>query len=306
MRTVLAVSTTRHQGYVQVAEGRVWYESAGSGPRTLLLLHGGPGGNCEDLEPLLDLAEEGFRVVRYDQLGSWRSDQPDDVSLWRVPRFVDEVEAVRKALDLGQMHLLGQSWGAFLALEYALHHSANLRSLTLASGAASTRQCVAAMNRWREQLPAETQAMMARYEAAEDYQNPEYLAGVEELYRRNLCRVWPWPEPLQRAIQHVAGPVYNTMWGPNEFTCTGNLIEFDRTDRLGEIDVPTLITVGEFDEVDPSCAQTLHDGIRGSQLEILEGCAHCGHLEDYPRYRAILLRFLNRVDGAVRESGGPS
>lgn len=305
VRTALAVSTSRHEGYVRVAEGRVWYESAGSGKRTLLLLHGGPGGNCEDLEPFLDLADEGFRVVRYDQLGSWRSDKPDDVSIWRVPRFVAEVEAVREALDLGTMHLLGQSWGAFLALEYALHHGTHLRSLTLASGAASTRECVAGMNRWREQLPAETQAMMARYEAAEDYHHAEYLAGLDELYRRNVCRVSPWPEPLQRAIAHMAAPVYNTMWGPNEFTCTGNLIEFDRTDRLGEIDVPTLITVGEFDEVDPSCARTMHDGIRGSQLEILEGCAHVGHLEDYPRYRALLLRFLNRVDGVSGESGTP-
>jgi len=219
---------------------------------------------------------------------------------------VAEVKAMREALDLGTMHLLGQSWGAFLALEYALHHSENLRSLTLASGAASTRECVAGMNRWREQLPAETQVMMARYEAAEDYRHPEYLSGLNELYRRHVCRVWPWPEPLQRAIANMAAPVYNTMWGPNEFTCTGSLMEFDRTDQLGEIDVPTLITVGEFDEVDPSCARTMHDGIRGSQLEILEGCAHVGHLEDYARYRALLLRFLNRVDQVSEESGSPS
>ena len=204
------------------------------------------------------------------------------------------------------MHLLGQSWGAFLALEYALHHGHHLSSLTLASGAASTRECVSGMNRWRERLPVETQEIMSRFEAAEDYRHPEYLAGLNELYRRNFCRISPWPEQLQLAIAHMAASVYNTMWGPNEFTCTGNLIEFDRTDRLGEIDVPTLITVGEFDEVDPSCSQTLHDGIRNSQLQILEGCAHVGHLEDYPRYRALLLRFLDRVDGIGGDTTQPS
>ena len=149
----------REQGYIDVGDGRVWYESAGTGDRTLLLLHGGPGGNSEDLAPFLDLAAEGFRVVRYDQLGSWRSDKPDDLSLWQVPRFVAEVEKVRQALDLGQMHLLGQSWGAFLAIEYALHHGQHLQSLTLASGAASTRECVAGMNFWRRELPRETQAI---------------------------------------------------------------------------------------------------------------------------------------------------
>ena len=286
----------RTQGHIDVGAGRVWYESAGAGDRTLLLLHGGPGGNSEDLSPFLDLADLGFRVVRYDQLGSWRSDKPDDLALWQVPRFVDEVERVRQTLDLGRMHLLGQSWGAFLAIEYALHHGQHLRSLILASGAASTRECVAGMNAWRRELPEGTQAVLMRYEATENYSHPEYLGAVELLYRRHFCRVSPYPEPLAEAIKHVATPVYTTKWGPNEFTCTGNLLEWDRTNRLGEIRVPTLITVGEFDEVHPSCARTLHTGIAGSQLEIFEGCSHHAELEDPVRYRELLLGFLDEVD----------
>lgn len=290
---------SRHEGYVDVGDGRVWYESAGAGDRTLLLLHGGPGGNSEDLSPFLDLADLGFRVVRYDQLGSWRSDKPDDLSLWHVPRFVAEVETVHQALDLGQMHLLGQSWGAFLAIEYALHHSEHLHSLTLASGAASTRECVAGMNAWRHELPQEIQSIMANLEALHDYDHPDYLAAMETLYRRNFCRVWPYPEPLARAMEHMSLPVYTTMWGPNEFTCTGNLLEWDRTDRIGEITIPTLITVGEFDEVHPSCARTLHAGIQGSQLEIFAGCGHVAHLEDPDRYREVLVNFLDRVDASA-------
>ena len=127
----------RTEGYVDVGDGRVWYESAGSGERTLLLLHGGPGGTSDDLAPLLALAECGYRVVRYDQLGSRRSDKPDDPALWRFPRFVAEVEAVRGALGLGRMHLVGQPWGALLALEYALGPREHLRGLILASGSAS-------------------------------------------------------------------------------------------------------------------------------------------------------------------------
>jgi proline iminopeptidase len=96
----------------------------------------------------------------------------------------------------------------------------------------------------------------------------------------------------------MAMPVYTTMWGPNEFTCTGNLLDWDRTDRLGEIAVPTLITVGEFDEVHPSCARTIQEGIPGSALEIFPGCGHAVHLEDHEHYRAVLLNFLDRVDAA--------
>jgi proline iminopeptidase len=294
---------SRTQGFVDVGAGNVWYESAGVGDRTLLLLHGGPGGNSEDFTPFLDLAELGFRVVRFDQLGSWRSDKPDDRSLWQVPRFVAEVERVRQALDLGRMHLLGQSWGAFLAIEYALHHGEHLRSLILASGAASTRECVAGMNAWRAELPPETQVILRRHELAEDYDHPEYLAAMDVLYRRHFCRVSPYPEPLAEAVKHMATPVYTTMWGPNEFTCTGNLLDWDRTDRLDEIRVPTLITAGEFDEVHPSCAQTLHAGIAGSQLEVFAGCGHHAELEDPQRYRDLLLRFL---DGADRSASATS
>jgi proline iminopeptidase len=293
---VAPTAIAREQGYIDVGDGRVWYESAGEGPRTLLLLHGGPGGNSEDLAPFLELASLGFRVVRYDQLGSWRSDQPDDVSLWQVPRFVAEVERVRLALDLGRIHLLGQSWGAFLALEYALHHGQHLRSLTLASGAASTRECIAGMNVWKRELPDAMQQSMAQHEAEQDYEHPDYVAAIDELYRRHLCRVSPFPEPLARAIAHMSPAVYNTMWGPNEFTCTGSLLEFDRTNRLGEISVPTLITVGEFDEVHPSCSRTLHAGIKNSELVIFEDAAHAVTLEKHDLYRETLLGFLDRVD----------
>lgn len=289
----------RDEGFVSVPGGRVWYERMGRGPRTLLLLHGGPGGNSEDLRPLMELAARDFLVVRYDQLGSWRSDHPDDPALWQVPRFVAEVEQVRQALGLGQMHLLGHSWGAFLALEYALHHQQHLRSLTLASGAASAAECVAGMNRWRGELPAETQATLARYEAVEDYTHPDYVAAVDVLYRRHLCRVWPYPEALATALAHMAMPVYSAMWGPNEFTCTGSLLTWDRAARLGEVRVPTLITVGEFDEVHPTCAETMHRGIVGSRLALFAGAGHCIQVEQLEAYWAEVRQFLLGVEAAT-------
>jgi len=284
----------RTEGRIAVPGGSVWYESAGQGPDTLLLLHGGPGASSDYLIPLLDLAGDGWRVVRYDQLGSRRSDKPDDPSLWQVERFVAEVDAVRAALGLDRMHLLGQSWGAFLALEYALAHQERLASLTIASGAASTRECLASMNRCREGLPVATQEMMARHEAAGTHDDPEYLAAVDELYRRHLCRTDPWPEVMQESMANMALPVYTSMWGPNEFTCTGTLLEWDVSPRLGEIRVPTLVTVGRFDEIDPGCAETIHRGIPGSELAVFEESSHSAHLEEPERYMDTLRGFLAR------------
>ena len=294
---------SRTQGYIDVGPGRVWYEMAGEGERTLLLLHGGPGGNCEDLTEFMDLAGEGFRVVRYDQLGSWRSDQPDDVSLWNVPRFVAEVETVRRALDLGRMHLLGQSWGGMLALEYALQHQEHLRSLIIYSGPASVRECMAGMAGLRALLPAEDQDVLRRHEASGDTDDAAYVAVMERLYQENFCRVWPYPAGLAEAMQHLGMQVYETMWGPNEFTCTGTLLDWDLTDRLGEIRVPTLITNGRYDEVVPSCGETIHRRIPGSELVIFEESSHHAHLEEPERYFAVLRDFLARVEA---ESSPPA
>jgi proline iminopeptidase len=288
----------RTEGFVDVGPGRIWYESVGEGP-TLLLLHGGPGGPSDYLVPLMVMADEGFRVVRYDQLGSYRSDKPDDVSLWQFPRFVEEVETVRQALGLGTMHLLGQSWGSFLALEYALNYQENLKSLVLYSGAASTAECVSGMNAWRTTLPAETQDLMAKYEALGQTDNPVYMAAIDLLYSRHLCRLDPWPPGLKEDLDHIGWPVYNTMWGPNEFTCTGNLLAWDRTDRLGEIQVPTLITCGRYDEVAPSCSETMQRGIPGAELVIFEESSHLSHFEEPERYLAVLLDFLRRAEAGA-------
>ena len=118
MSTTAPSWATGREGRVDVPGGWVWYEERGDGPQAVVLLHGGPGASSDYLEPLMaPLAERGYRVVRYDQLGSRRSAQPDDASLWNAPRFVAEVDTVRQALGLGRVHLLGQSWGSWLALD---------------------------------------------------------------------------------------------------------------------------------------------------------------------------------------------
>ena len=99
------------------------------------------------------MAARGRRVIFYDQLGCGHSDHPHDPSLWRVTLFVDEVGVVRRALGLDRLHLLGQSWGGMLAMEYALTQPEGLSSLTLASSPASMPQWVAEANRLRAELP---------------------------------------------------------------------------------------------------------------------------------------------------------
>ncbi len=284
------------EGKINVDGYQVWYRRIGDGGSPMLTLHGGPGCGHDYLEPLAGLAADRS-VVFYDQLGCGKSDKPDDRSLWRIERFVAEVDTVRQALGLEHIHLLGQSWGGCLAIEYMLSRPKGVVSLILASTLAGIPQAVAEMIRLKAELPLEILGTLQRYEAMGDYENPNYLAAYMEFCKRHMCRLDPWPEPLWRTVANLMGnAVYETMNGPNEFTIVGNLKDWDRTSRLGELSVPTLITVGRYDEVTPNCAETLHRGIPNSQMVIFENSAHMAHLEETARYLRVVADFMASVE----------
>ncbi len=289
------------EGFVQVPGGRVWYRIAGADSPSvpLLVLHGGPGAGHDYLEPLAALARER-PVVLYDQLGCGKSDIPHDHSLWRIERFAEEVEAVRRGLRLDRVHLLGQSWGGFLAIEYTLGRPTGVQSLVLASTSASMRQFTQEASRLVDELPQDARETIRRCEAEGATASPEYQAACQVFYQRHLCRLDPWPEPLLRSVTNLEqSPVYAVMNGPSEFTVTGNLRDWDRTARLGEIAAPTLITVGRFDELPIVCAQTLHAGISSSTLRLFENSSHMAHLEEPELFAQTLSDFLRGAEAAA-------
>ena len=285
------------EGHIDVPGGQVWYKVVGSGESVpLLTLHGGPGGGHDYLEPLNEIASER-PVVFFDQLGCGKSDTPDDVSLWRIDRFVDEVTAVRDALGLDRIHLLGHSWGGWLAIEYMLGAPSGVVSLTLASTSASIPQFVYEAGTLISELPREMAETMRRLEAKGDFENPEFEAGMMEFYKRHLCRLDPWPDPLMRCLENLDGNiVYETMNGPTEFTVIGNMKDWNRIEKLSEIVAPTLITCGRYDELTPACSRTLRQGIMNSRMHVFERSAHMAHLEETESYLQILSEFLRDFD----------
>jgi L-proline amide hydrolase len=242
----------------------------------LLCLHGGPGSSQAYFEPLEELAREGRQLVLYDQLGCGDSDWPDDPSLWSVGLFVEEVGVVREALGLDRILLLGTSWGGMLAQEYALTRPAGLCSLVLSSTLASAEQWV-----------AEAQRLLAALGPG---------AGDDEFMAAHFCRLDPPPPQLDRWRTKRNPAVYEAMWGPNEFTCTGVLAGWDVRDRLGEIRLPTLVISGRYDICTPAVAETLHRGITGSEYVLFEESAHIPFVEEPERYRRVLGDFLSRVE----------
>jgi proline-specific peptidase len=289
-------------GMIDVPGGRVWFRRLGAGGKLpLLVLHGGPGAASYYLEPFAERMSRSRPVVVWDQLGCGRSESPDDPSLWTLDRSCAEVDEVRRQLGLEHCHLLGQSWGGWLLIEYFARGTRGVQGLVLASTSASMPEFVAAAHRLIEQMPEPWRGTLIRLGGQGAYDDPAYEEAVMEFYRRHLCRLDPWPRAVVDSLSQMNNQIYLTMNGPTEFDVIGPLGVWDRVADLGRIRIPTLVTVGRYDEITPSCAQTIVDGIEGARLEIFEESAHMAHEEEPERYAAVVSAFLDGLD--VRSDG---
>jgi proline iminopeptidase len=283
-------------GYSTIHGYRFYWKIVGEpGPAgTVLTLHGGPGATHDYLLALSDLARHGYRIVYYDQLGCGRSELAKGVAEYSIDRDVADLEELRQTLGLGRIHLIGSSYGGLLAIAYALAHPEPLKTLVSASGLADVPLTSREMQRLKRELPAPLPEVLERHEAKGEFQHPEYLAAVQEFYRRHVCRLPVWPAELSYTLDHLSGPKYGTMNGPNEFTIVGTIRDYDVTARLGEIRVPTLVTTGRYDEVTPKVAESIHRGIPGSELVLFEESSHTAFWEERGRYMETLRSFLGR------------
>ena len=295
---------------VVVPGGTVATYSIGTGAEVVLILHGGPGLSCDYVRDThARLAGDRYRVVSFDQLGSGDSDRPEDRGLWTLERFVAEVEAVRVGLGLGRVHLLGQSWGAFLGLEYTLTHPDAVKTLTLEGGCASIPHLIGEMDRMRAALGSETVAMMLRHEAEGTNDHPEYKGALDVLTWRHVCRLQVWPPALMRSIEKANQAIFEVIQGRNEFTFTGSLKDWDRTADLHRFVQPVLVMCGYYDELTPACAALMHNRFPDSRLKVFDGCSHVPFMEDPEAYFAVLTAFLDEQTGMTAPSpvaeGGP-
>jgi proline-specific peptidase len=292
------------EGTIPFKGYQTWYRIVGEGEEPgklpLLCLHGGPGACHDYLESLDAMADTGRRVIYYDQLGCGNSSIPvSKPEMWTPALYVEEVDVVRKALGLERIHLLGQSWGGMLAMEYMFTQPKGVASLTIASSPASMIQWVEEANQLRDKLPPEVQSTLLKHEAAGTTDSPAYQVAMTEFYNRHVCRVVPNPEYVKRTFDKLAAnpEVYFTMNGPSEFYVVGTLKNWDVRHRLHEIHAPTLITSGRYDEATPAIAETVHQGIPSSQWVIFENSSHTAHVEETERYVQVLNAFISQHEG---------
>lgn len=218
-----------------------------------------------------------------------------------MPRFIEEVEQVRKALNLENFYLYGQSWGALLGMEYALNYGQNLKGLILSNMTASIESYEKHVAELRRALPAEVIEVLDKYEAAEDYQNPEYQAAMfGSVYAKHFCRLPEFPEPVANTFQHLNHRIYNTMQGPNEFVFSGNPKDWDRWADLPKIETPTLIIGARHDTMSADDLQKMSGLIPNARLAICENGSHLTLYDDQDCYFQHLTKFLRYNERGVK------
>jgi proline iminopeptidase len=264
-----------------------------SGVPVLLLVNGGPGLPCDYLRDAhAHLASSQLTVIAYDQLGCGASDRPNDSALWTIERYVEELVQICTALDLPKVDLLGHSWGTWLGTEFCLFHPQRTRSFICADGACDIPHLVEELNRLRAALGPETVAMMQRFEAERRFDHPSYQAAITLLTFRHVCRLDTWPAALNRSIADWNTAPYETMQGPNEFTFTGNMSNWNRIPQMDRILVPTLVLAGAHDELTPACSTKIHRAIPDSKIHIFANSSHMPFYEEPDTYFRILSDFL--------------
>ena len=279
----------------------LWTKRIGNNSKIkVLLLNGGPGATHEYFECFENfLPKEGIEFIYYDQLGTGRSTNPMDTSYWDLARYVEEVETVRKALNLNKdnFYLLGHSWGGILAMEYAVKYKANLKGLIISNMMAS---CPAYDKYAEEVLAPQMESSVLNeiraLEAANDFGNPRYMEIlIPNFYEKHVCRIpaQDWPEPMSRSLNQTNQSLYVTMQGPSEFGLSGKLEQWNRMDDLKHIKVPTLVIGATHDTMDPAYMEKMANSMENGSFLLCPKGSHMCMYDDQERYMYGLIKFLN-------------
>jgi proline iminopeptidase len=277
----------------------VWTKKVGDAKIKVLLLHGGPGFTHDYMECFEDfLPKEGIEFYYYDQLGSGNSDVPTDTTLWQLPRFVEEVEQVRKGIGLENFYLFGHSWGSLLAMEYLHKYQSNVKAAVLSNMVGGIASYLAYANQLKQKFfDANDLKKYDSLDRLKKYDSPEFQELLmNKLYSHVMCQLKEWPEPLMRAFKKANMNIYIQMQGVDEFHVTGNLKDWEFWDKLKDIKTPTLVIGGMNDEMNPEDMKREGQLIPNSRTYLCPNGSHMSMYDDQQNYFRELIKFLKDVD----------
>jgi proline iminopeptidase len=292
------------EGFVDANGALIYYQIVGHGA-PLMIVHGGPGASHDYFLPYLMPLARTNKLVFIDERGSGRSEKLEDASKYTVENMADDVEAVRQALNLGKISLMGHSYGGVLAQAYAFKYQKNLTHLILGSTFHSTSAMNSVLANEKQQMPADKRERLEALEKAglfgkgKVWERGRYSTEYAELawgdgYFPFLYQKHPDPNYDPQSNNNNSWDLYREMWGSHgEFVIDGNLSSVEYADRLPGIHVPTLVICGDHDESDPSLSRTMHEKIAGSKLVIIPQAGHLVFVDQPNMYLKAIDDFVH-------------
>lgn len=250
-----------------------------------LVLHGGPGMDHTYYRPWLSPLSEDMQLVYVDHRGTGRSSRPVPLESCTIEQMADDVEELRKALGLGKVTVLGNSYGGFWAMTYALRHPESLNRLILITTSPSHEFYDAAMEEARKKATPEQLAEIPRLFEGHDMTDEEferwwevvaplYYHRWKEEYREGGKRARPNREIIAHMFRNV-------------------IPHYDVRDRLKDIAVPTLVIGARHDWVTPvSQSELIAAGIPDNRLVIFEESGHSPFVEEQEEFVRTVREFM--------------
>ncbi|HEV2317067.1 MAG TPA: alpha/beta hydrolase [Thermoplasmata archaeon] len=273
------------------------YVARGKGPATLLVHPGGPGLTYHYLRPLLRLANAHLRVILFNPRGVGGSWSPRRTADFTIANLAEDVEALRKAFRISELHLLGFSAGGFVALEYAHRYQEKLRSLLLCGTAGSAEEIRSANRTIRLAAPERLRRQLAAFEKRRAFDDPEYRRISELIAKPFNERFLDGGSPDLRATK-LSERVYRAMMTRtgDEFAVDGTMARWDGRRYYARIEVPTLVLVGHYDFFLEASVE-MSDRIVPAHLRVIPRASHLAPLEQPREFLKMVREFLVDVTG---------
>lgn len=287
--------------YAEVNGVELYYETLGSPERqSIVVFHGGPGlsDHRKGKEAYRPLADE-YHLVVYDHRGCGKSAQKPP---YTNATFADDAEALRRELGLGDIVVIGGSYGGFIAQEYAIRHGEHLLAMVLRGTAAVSDHRDEAREIAAERIPEVRAANLDTPEVSKEAFDREMdgelrsdadfkrtFHSITPLYAPSLEEFDPAETRAQIEDLQFNHEVHNAIFSeehPN----------MDYTDQLPGVDVPTLVTVGATDWIaPPKYAEQLADLLPDTELVVFEESGHSPNVDQPEEFIRTVRQFLDRT-----------
>lgn len=268
--------------FVTVPQGKLFCRvmGHGHGQTPVIVLHGGPGVLSQDyLLPFMGRLAKTNQVIFYDQRGSGRSQATLDSSSIKIENFIEDIEAIRKALGLKKITLLGHSWGGLLSMHYAILHPESLDKLILMDSMAASSQGINMfLQEWYRRLsPHKSEMNELKESEAFLAGDPETVANYLRIIFRTYCFQPGLADKLNLTLSASANVSGNKTFEILRKTYFAR--SYDLTNDLKKLTCKTLIIHGDSDVIPLQTAKNIHANIASSELVVIEKCGHFPFME---------------------------